>query len=482
MPNFIGFAPDLDPTTPGVIVDCAMLIPSMRGMRAAPSAVDAGMPPLPGPALGGATLVKLDGTARMVVGTANCLYEEASGRWVDITRKSGPYLTPGSGIWRFAQFGNVTLATNKADRLQQSQTGEFEDIPGAPKAAIVEAVAGFVLLFNTADPIYGVRPDGWWCSALYDHTIWTPSQATQCANGRIIDTPGQVNAARGLGPDIVVYKDNSMYYGTYQGPPIVWAMNLISNQIGAPCQEAVVSIGTAHIFMGNDNFYLFDGTRPTPIGDAVKQWFFKDRSPWHKQTVRSVHDRVNTCIYWYYVSNRSQGNIDSCLVYHYKTGQWGRANRAIECGIDFVSGKITWSSLGDLARTWHDLPKVTWDSHFWTNVALHPSIIDTTHTVRTLTGVAQSSSLTTGDFGDDTHYSLLQSVRLRCAQDPVCATMSTQHRQTLGSDFAPGAHSTYFEGKFDIDVSARYHRALLTFQGDTELIGYTPELIPDGDA
>lgn len=482
MPALIGFAPDFDPTTPGIIVDCTAMVPSIRGMRAAASLVSVGMPALPSTTLGGATLVKLDNTKRLIVGTATALFEEVGGNWSNVTRASGPYTTPVDGAWRFTQFGNVTVATNNADVLQQSQTGVFSDIPTAPKAAIIESVAGFVFVFNTSDPTYGNRPDGWWCSGLYDQTVWTPSQATQCANGRIVDTPGDIRAGRGLGPDIVVYKETSMYYGTYQGPPVIWSFNVISNQIGAPCQEAVVSIGTAHLFLGNDNFYVFDGTRPQPIGDGLKNWFFRDQNQQFKQKVRSVHDHANSLVYWYYVSTASTGDIDSCVVYNYKTNRWGRSNRAIECAVDYINGQIVWSGLGTLANEWKDLPQVPWNSPFWTSVALQPSVIDTAHTIRTLTGAAGTSSFMTGDFGDDEEYSLFQYLRLRCAQDPTSASMTTQHRTTLGGVFAPGAASNLSDGKFDVDISDRYHRALVTFQGDCEIIGYEPKLVPDGQA
>lgn len=478
--KLIGFAPDIDPTTPGVVLDCTNMVPSIRGMKAAPSLVNPGMPALPSKVLGGATLVKLDNTSRLIVGTQTKLYEEIAGAWNDVSRVSSAYTGAASSVWRFTQFGNATVATNDADVLQQSTTGAFSDITGAPKAAIIETVAGFVFAFNTVDPTYGTRPDGWWNSGLYDHTVWTPSQATQCANGRIIDTPGEIRAGRALGPDIVVYKETSMYYGTYQGPPIIWAFNVISNQIGAPCQEAVVSIGTAHLFLGNDNFYSFDGTRPTPIGDSVKNWFFRDQNRSYKQTVVSVHDRLNSLVYWYYVSTQSTGAIDSAIVYNYKTGQWGRANRAIEAAVDFINGQITWSTLGTIADVWQDLPAVPYNSPFWTSVATQPSIIDTTHTIQTLTGAAGQSAITTGDFGDDESYSLLQYVRMRFAQDPTSATMSTQERTTLGGLFTPGITTDLYDGKFDVDASARYHRALMTFQGDCEVIGYSPKLVPDG--
>lgn len=482
MPKLIGFAPDLDPTTPGVVLDCASMVPSMRGMKAAASLVPVGMPALPSAVLGGATLVKLDNTKRLLVGTSTDIHEQGNGQWTKVTRAGKPYGTSAEGVWRFAQFGNATVATNNAEVLQQSVVGAFSDIPGAPTAAIVESVAGFVFALNTSDPKYGVRQDAWWCSGLYDHAVWKPSQATQCATARLIDTPGDIRAGRALGSDIVVYKESSMYYGTFQGPPVIWAFNVISNQIGAPCQEAVVSIGTAHLFLGNDNFYAFDGTRPQPIGDGLKKWFFADQNPKFRHRVRSVHDHSNSLVYWYYVGHASGGGIDSCVVYNYKTAQWGRANREMECAVELIDGQVSWSGLGKVAADWKGMPNIPWNSSYWTSVGLHPSIIDTHHTIQTLTGIAGESSLTTGDFGDDEQYTLLPYLRLRCSQDPASAVMTTQHRATLGGQYVSGPRSTLSDGKFDVDVSDRFHRAIFTLQGDCELIGYTPQLIPDGYA
>lgn len=404
----------------------------------------------------------------------------------ELTKVSRPTVAYTSSIesaWRFAQFGDATVATNGADILQQSVgTGSFVDIPKSPVAKIIEAVAGFVFAFDTVDPTYGTRQDGWWCCALYDQTNWVPSQSTQCANGRIVDSPGRIKAGRALGSDIVVYKDTSMFYGSYQGPPIIWSFRNISQQVGAPCQEAVVSIGTAHIFMGNDNFYVFDGTRPEPIGDEVKRWWLNDRDSLKKTKVASVHDHANSLVYFYYVSRFGNGSIDRCLVYNYKVGKWGRADLAIECAVDYSSGALTWNALGSISKTWTELPAVPYDSDYWTASSVKPAIIDTKHSVKLMTGSPSSSSLTTGDFGDDEQYTLLQQVRLRAAKDPTTATMTAQHRITLGADPETSGSSDYSDGKFDVDVSARWHRCIFNFTGDVELIGYTPNLVPDGMA
>ena len=47
MNKVLGFAPDADPTTPGVLTDCANLIPSELGMRPGPTAAPVGVAATP---------------------------------------------------------------------------------------------------------------------------------------------------------------------------------------------------------------------------------------------------------------------------------------------------------------------------------------------------------------------------------------------------------------------------------------------------
>ncbi|SOY79930.1 conserved hypothetical protein [Cupriavidus taiwanensis] len=478
--KLIGFAPDLDPTTPGILLDCSMMVPGTKGMRAAAGPVNAGLPALAAPAVGAALLTRLDNAKRFFVGTSTKLYERNGAVWTDVSR-AAPYTAITDGHWRFAQFGNASLATNGADPIQSSISGAFADISGAPRALIIETVQGFVFAFNTTDATFGSRPDAWWCSGIYDHTVWTPSIAAQCATGRLLDSPGEIRAARNLGADMIAYKERSMYVGRYQGPPVVWAWELIPGEIGATNQECVVSIGTAHVFIGWDNFYIFDGTRPQAIGDSVKTWFFRDLNATFRYRILGQHDPVNGLVYWYYPSNAStNGQIDSCIVYSYRRNQWGRANRNVQAAVEYASAQITYDTLGTLYNTYDNLPQIPYDSPFWLAASPVPAVIDSTNTVVQMTGAGVPSSLTTGDFGDDWQYSTLSGIRLRCSQDPQTGACNTFHHSTVGSALEAGLSSTLEDGKFDVLWSDRYHRAKVDFTGDVEVIGYDPILIKDG--
>ena len=146
-----GFSPDMESPTPGVIVDCSQFIPYETGMEAAPSLETlSGVPALADPCLGSVVATRLDGTRRVLAGTDDALYELLAGVWTDVSRAS-PYTGGPDTRWSFTQFGNTTIAANRANVIQSSVTGDFADIAGAPSAEIVFSVGSFVMALNVND-------------------------------------------------------------------------------------------------------------------------------------------------------------------------------------------------------------------------------------------------------------------------------------------------------------------------------------------
>lgn len=473
------FAPDLDPTTPGVIVECDNLLPTLKGYRASPSPLGVGLPALAAACRGLTVARRLDGTWRVFAGTGAALYEAAGTAWADRSRVGG-YSNPAEARWRFAQFGNVTLATNRGDAMQQSTDAAFSDVPTAPKASIIDTVSGFVMAFDTSDATYGDRPDGWWCSALRDQANWTPAIATQAANGRLLDTPGPIRAGRRLGADIVAYKERSMYLGRYVGPPVIWSWTLIPGEIGALSQEAVVDIGTAHVFLGAEDFYLFDGTRPQPIGAPLREWFFGRVDPAYQYRVQSLHDRANSLVYWFYPPKGSGGVLTEWVAYHYKANKWGRGTLTIEAASEYLNGAITFDTLGDRFASYDALPAIAYDSPYWTASSAMMSVIDSSHTLQALQGPAGNTTLTTGDLGDDEAFTTLTRVRPRFAAAPAVATLDHLIHDLLGSTPAVAESSTLNAGKFDALWSSRWHRLRLNTTGDMEITALAAQLAEDG--
>jgi hypothetical protein len=468
----------------------------------------------------------------------------------------------GLNKWRFAQFGNATLAVNGTDVLQQSiSAGAFQAIgfasaiavtaggtgyttappitftggggsgmaatatvsggvvtgitltnpgqgytsapvvniggPGtgahatatmqiAPVASIIETVQGFVFLFDTTDPVNGHRSNGWWCSGLYDQTNWVPSQTTQGANGVNVDTPGGFTAARALGTNIVAFKNTSLYYGVYQGPPVIWAFNQISPIVGTPSQECVITIGTKLFFLGSDyQVYSFDGSSVTPIGDEVREWMADNWSATYQANVYSYHDQPNSLIYWYFCSkNSSDGIPDRCLVLNYRTGKFGRADNKVEAALQAISGAITWDTLGSLpgVTTWDTLPAIPYNSPFWAAASFLPAVVTTDNTLRSLAGGSLSSSLTTGWFGDDYAYQYVQGIIPRFKQRPTTCSGSAALMANLGEG-SPDSVVTLpamYDGEIACDFSTRWVSLTLNFTGTHEILGAVPRVTDAG--
>lgn len=484
MIHFEGYAPDTDSTIPGIFTNCANVVPSMKGFAGSPSPQTTQLPALAAAAQGSAVLRKLDDTTRFFAGTGTALYEAATTSWTTVTRAVGGAYSLGTDVrWRFAQFGDTSLAIAKSDTLQFSATGAFANVTG-PKASIVETVNQFVFLFDTNEATFGDSPNRWWCSALGDYTDWTPAVATQCASGLLIGSPGKITAGKRFGEGIIAYKTRSLYIGIYIGPPAVWEFRQIPGEVGALSQEAVVNVGTSedpkHIFMGEFDFYSFDGARPIPIGSPwIKETVFGELDRSFQHLVATLHDRANSRVYFFYPGSASI-TLSKCVVYNYKTNKWGRDDRNIEIPVDYTSSAITYSDLGTLFSTYGDLPSVSYGSAFWSAAVPIPAIFNTSHLVQTLTGASVTSSITTGDYGDDTVLTLLSRAKLRYTTAPTSADMVNYYRENIGDALTTDHTTPQISARFDVLRSARWHRMRFDFVGDWEASGFVPDVRKDG--
>lgn len=475
----IGFAPDLPPTTPGALLDCENVVPTLRGFRAAHQLTPADFPAIADEVRGAVSVLRLDNQRRFFVGTPDALYEGVSDSWLDRSR-SGGYSGGAENRWRFAQFGNATLATNTADPIQVSTSAEFEDIPGAPAARIITVASGFVMAFATTHQDNGDNPDMWWCSALYNHMDWTPDIATQCANGRLIDTPGEIRAGKALGAHVVAYKASSMYLGQYVGPPIIWSWQQVPGEIGALSQESVVDIDTAHVFIGLDDFWIYDGSRPVSIGAPVREWFFKTAHPSYLHRTLGYFDRFAGIVYWYFASNQSTGELDSCVCYNVKTQRWGKVTRSIQAPVEYIASGVTYDDLGDLYDTYDDIASISYDSPEWFAGGEQAAVFGTDGQLYLLGAGGMPCSMTLWEVGDDSQYTTLSRVRARFISAPDSGGLQAYYRAVQGGPLSVGPTATYQDGKFDLLWSARWHRVKLNFTGQAEVAAVNFELVPDG--
>ena len=474
-----GFSPDADPTTPGIITDCTNFVPYLTGMEGGPSEITpTGVPVLAAECRGGAVITKLDGTRRTFAGTAAALFELSGGSWVDRS-DTGGYALGAETRWTFAQFGDSTLATAQGTTIQRSTTGSFAAIAGAPEADIIFTVGAFVMALNTNDG--SDKFDGWHCCAAFDDTSWSPSITTQAAKGRLVSSPGALTAGARLGEYAVAYKTRSIFLGQYVGAPAVWDwIPVAGGDVGCVGKDALCDIGNVHFFVGEDNFYVFDGTAPIPVADnQVRQWFYNNSSPELRYKIKCVYDRQNDRV-WIFYPSKNAGDCDSALVWHVKAKRWGRADRAIQAALNYISAATTYDTLSSVSATYDALPSVAYDSQYWLAGGRSLSVVTPSRQLVVLDGASTSSSFTTGEYGDDDALSLLKRVRLRYADAPTTASCTVRYSMNSGTTFTTGATGAMDDGKFDVLQTGRWHQATVSFTGDVQVTGIKAEFVPSG--
>lgn len=434
----------------------------------APSPAAMDFQPLGDTSKGAATVELLDGSRRAFVGTDNDIYEATDGGFT----LAGTGYTTGDNKFVFATFGNAIIAANGSNPLVATTGSTFAGIGGdAPIAKIIESVGEFVLAFDCDDGTDHL-PDQWWSCALGDYTDWTPALSTWAENGRFLDTPGGVTAAKRIGDGIAAYKRRGLYFGQFVGSgSIGWQWSQVASNAGCVGQGAVVNAGGVHVFVGVDDIWVYDGSPPRPIGSKVKRWFFADVDKTALYRIQAHYDRINGHVWFFYASRASNGVLDSAIIYSLDTGDWGAARytNGISDVMAYIEPGTTYSGA---TGTYDGQPALSYDSPFWRAGDEYPVIIGNDTQFYSLVGACQSASMTFWDMGDNNAYIVPDDVTPRWVTAPDTATMTREVRDTQGAawEAAETSQPISLWGQFNHLAAARWNRLQLDLTGDFEII------------
>lgn len=313
------FAPDLDPTTPGIILDANNAVPTMKGYasRNFPVVIPNGT--LPVVASGGYIALFSSGAVSLYAAGQGHIYQLQSGGWVEVDASS---VYPATSPYVFTQFNDDVIVTANglaSPLVATGINGIFAPLGGSPpaNAVAVISVAGFVVFF--AGP-------NWYSSAAGVDNNYVPDIQTLAATGTLYDVPGNVTAGASLYRSIVAFKAGATWVGSFSGTPFTWSFQLISGQVGTYGQGCVVTLPDSIAFLGTDDFYITTGWTPQRIPNSLKEWFFANADHTQLQNVQGWYDHLNSVIYWHFVSIATPipGELDSYVAYNVRVGRWSK--------------------------------------------------------------------------------------------------------------------------------------------------------------
>ena len=497
--KFQGFMPDADFADATMWVDCDLILPTLRGFAAMAKDANAGLGTAPSTVSSMISFLNDDGTSRTIGTTAgsasaatSSLYDVITGSWVSRDGADGPYTASSAARWVFAEHSGVLFAAQRGHGILKSTAANtaFTAVAGAPQASIIITVLDVVMAFNTVDGTYGDDTNRWWSSATNNPgggaDSWTADVATQANTGLIVEGNGPITAAATVGSRVVVFKRTGAFLGQYVGSPQVWAFERIPGEgLGAWSHYSVVDVeGTGIMFPGQDNFYIFDGSRAIPIGsNKVAEFFLEDLDVAYAGCMTGLHERQHGRVFWWYPSNGGalgDGTLDRFLCFNYRTGTWGFGRKTISFPFTLIAPGITYGELGTAYSTYADMPTGTYGRVFAGGITPLPAVVGTDGVISSITGEGSDCYYTTGYGGKDGLVTNLTRNRPRFMVAPTTGSQDHSYVDQLGATKTTSlAGRAMVDGAFDHVFSARWHQVKHSYTGSMELTGIDWETTDD---
>lgn len=408
-----------------------------------------------------------DGNTYNYAGDATKLYSLSSATWSDVSRLVGGAYTLGTeDRWAFVKFGEYVIASSYTDAPQIIALGgaNFAALSGSPpKAKTIAVVRDFVVLGGINDGTAKLTTVKW--SGFGDETSWTTNPATQSDEQELGDIGGQVLRIIG-GAYGTIFRQRGITRMDYEGPPTTFRFNHVERARGAISAGAICDGGGPIYYIGDDDFYVFDGQASHNIGSQkVARYFFNDLQGNYAYRITSSIDYARSLVIWSYPgAGSSSGTPNKLIMFHWPTARWSSAE--VECNSLYalMSSSVTLEGLDAFGTM--DTLSASLDSPVWQGGRLSLAAFDTTHKASTFTGSALTATLETTEIESEGRETLIGKARPLI--DGTTATVTVQHgtknslREATSYATAVGENSN---GEFELRGRARFHRLKTSISG-----------------
>ena len=174
--------------------------------------------------------------------------------------------------------------------------------------------------FNTtASPTGTFDPMTVRWSGQEDYTNWVPSVSSTSGEVVVADGTKIVGGVRSRNA-INIWTDNSLWTMQYVGPPFIFRMQQIGTNCGLISQHAAVDYDGRAVWMGYDNFYVFDG-QVKSLPCTVRRYVFDRLNVDQKDKIFCGINSEFKEIVWLYPSTNST-ECDSYVIWSPDENYW----------------------------------------------------------------------------------------------------------------------------------------------------------------
>ena len=155
---------------------------------------------------------------------------------------------------------------------------------------------------------------------------WAPSITNQAGYVRLSHGSEIITAIQ-TRQEIVVWTDSTLYSLQYLGPPYVWGVQLLGDNISILSQNSIAQASGVVYWMGTDKFYSYDG-RVNTLNCDLRKYVYQDINlDQNQQCFASTNEGFNEV--WFFYCSAGSTAIDKYVVYNYLESTWyyGTMNR-----------------------------------------------------------------------------------------------------------------------------------------------------------
>jgi len=229
--------------------------------------------------------------------------------------------------------GRIIIATNGVDPpIYWDGSGNFElapiDIPEFKSCKTMELFFNHLVLGNIDAAAKAPQVIAW----------SEPGNLFSFGEGvsgvaLISDAKGDIRTLENFADRLVIYTEDSITVMTFIGGAAVFSMETLSHGTKLFAPKSVVTVGPFQAYMGDDNLYLFDGTRMLrPMGDRIAPKLKRSIAGKYANRAFGFSDPQRQRIFWSFWSTTtsSAGYMDTYVLeyntYDVTKTKWSRFN------------------------------------------------------------------------------------------------------------------------------------------------------------
>lgn len=121
---------------------------------------------------------------------------------------------------------------------------------------------------------------------------------------------------------LAAYRERSIHLLTFVGAPFVITQRQIVSGVGLPAKRALLNLDNKHVFLGNDNVYIFNGVDLEAIGEQIRDVLFDIVDPEFMNRSLIMLDEPRNDMYLIVPTVSSGGIPDTWFVWNLTTNMW----------------------------------------------------------------------------------------------------------------------------------------------------------------